>query len=443
MKLPCENYIIRKFLAPLRNGGPKMVQSFYESVLEQIDSTVERVCIDPGIAKIIKTPERELTVQIPIVNDNGEIDVFTGYRVQHNSARGPCKGGIRYHPGTDLEEVKALATLMSLKCAVANVPYGGAKGGIACEPRILSPCELQKITKRYASMIHPFIGPKRDIPAPDVNTNAETMGWFMDAASMYSGTTMLDIVTGKPIELGGSLGRREATGRGVMLNALEILHRLGKDVKGANVAVQGFGNVGSVAAQLLAEHGAKVIAVSDVSGMLYDPDGIDVDSLIDKVYSAPKSRFFSELEVKGATFDQDGNRILFSDVDVLIPAALENQITTDNADEVRAKIIVEGANGPITKKADQVINEQGTHVIPDILANSGGVIVSYFEWVQGIQSFFWDEDEVNKHLKRIMLKSFSEVWDMSRDENISMREAAFTNGVSKIARALELRGIFP
>lgn len=420
-----------------------MVQSFYDSVLAQIDSTAERICIDPGIAKIIKTPERELTVQIPIVNDQGEIDVFTGYRVQHNSARGPCKGGIRYHPATDLDEVKALATLMSFKCAVANVPYGGAKGGITCDPRKLSLCELQKITKRYAAMIHPFIGPKRDIPAPDMNTNAETMGWFMDAASMYSGNTMLDIVTGKPLELGGSLGRREATGRGVMLNTLEILYRLGKDVKGSNVAVQGFGNVGSVAAQLLAEYGAKVVAVSDVSGLLHDPDGIDVNSLIEQVYSSPKPRFFSDLEVEGATFDQDGNRILFSDVDVLIPAALENQITTDNADDVNANIIVEGANGPITKKADSIINEKGIHVIPDILANSGGVVVSYFEWVQGIQSFFWDEDEVNKHLKRIMLGSFSEVWEMAKKENISMREAAFTNGVSKISKALELRGIFP
>jgi glutamate dehydrogenase/leucine dehydrogenase len=332
---------------------------------------------------------------------------------------------------------------MSLKCSVANVPYGGAKGGIACDPRKLSPCELQKITKRYAAMIHPFIGPKRDIPAPDMNTNAETMGWFMDAASMYSGTTMLDIVTGKPLELGGSLGRREATGRGVMLNILEILYRLGRDPKNSSVAVQGFGNVGSVAAQLLTEEGAKVVAVSDISGMLYDPDGIDVEGLIDFVYSSPKPRLFSEYEGDGTTFDQDGKQILYSDVDVLVPAALENQIITDNADKVQADIIVEGANGPITKKADNIINEKGIHVVPDILANSGGVVVSYFEWVQGIQSFFWDEDEVNKHLKRIMLGSFSEVWEMSKNEKISMREAAFTNGVSKISRALELRGIFP
>jgi len=420
-----------------------MAQTFYDSVLEQIDSTVERICLDPGIAKIIKTPERELTVQIPIVNDEGEIDVFRGFRVQHSSARGPCKGGIRYHPDTDIEEVKALATLMSLKCAVANVPYGGAKGGIACDPRELSRCEVQKITKRYAAMILPIIGPKKDIPAPDVNTNPETMGWFMDAASMYEGNTMLDIVTGKPLELGGSLGRKEATGRGVMLNTLEILKHLDRDVKGTTVAVQGFGNVGSIAAHLLAEKGARIVALSDVSGVLHDPDGLDVSKLMDFVHSSERPRLFSEYECPNCVFEKDGKNILYSDVDVLIPAALENQITIDNADRVRANVVVEGANGPITRKADAVVNEKGIHVIPDILANSGGVIVSYFEWVQGIQSFFWDEDEVNRHLKRIMLRSFSEVWDLSRKENISMRDSAFMNGVSKIARALELRGIFP
>ncbi|MGA1792373.1 MAG: Glu/Leu/Phe/Val family dehydrogenase [Thermoplasmatota archaeon] len=420
-----------------------MVQSFYASVLEQIDSTVERLCIDPGIAKIIKTPERELTVQIPIVNDEGEIDVFTGYRVQHNSARGPCKGGVRYHPQTDLDEVKALATLMSLKCAVANVPFGGAKGGVTCDPSELSRCEIQKITKRYATMINPFIGPKKDIPAPDMNTNAETMGWFMDAVSMYAGHTMLDIVTGKPLELGGSLGRREATGRGVMLNTMELLNRLGRDPKKTTVAVQGFGNVGSVAAQLITEQGSKVIAVSDMSGLLYDPDGVDVDALVKFVYSGPRPRLFKDFEGPGHTFEKEGTKILYEDVDVLVPAALENQITIDNADKVKARIIVEGANGPITKRADSVMIEMGTHVIPDILANSGGVIASYFEWVQGIQSFFWDEDEVNRHLKRIMLKSFKEVWDMAQKEKITLREAAFTLGISKISNALELRGIFP
>ncbi|MFW3145769.1 MAG: Glu/Leu/Phe/Val family dehydrogenase [Thermoplasmatota archaeon] len=420
-----------------------MPQTFYESVLDQIDSTVERICIDPGIAKIIKTPERELTVQIPIVNDEGEIDVFTGYRVQHNSARGPCKGGVRYHPSTNLDEVKALATLMSLKCAVANVPFGGAKGGITCDPSELSRCEIQKITKRYATMIHPFIGPKKDIPAPDMNTNAETMGWFMDAVSMYAGHTMLDIVTGKPLELGGSLGRREATGRGVMLNTMEILKRLGREPEKTTVAVQGFGNVGSVAGQLIAEKGSKVVAISDVSGVLYNPDGFDVEALIKYVYSGERPRLFKDYEGSNCTFEKDGEKIIYEDVNVFVPAALENQITMDNADRVRADIIVEGANGPITKKADSVMAEKGIVVVPDILANSGGVVASYFEWVQGIQSFFWDEDEVNRHLKRIMLKSFQEVWDLSKRENITMRESAFINGLTKITRALELRGIFP
>lgn len=418
-------------------------QKFYESVLEQIDVTVERMCIDPGIAAMIKQPERELTVQIPIVADDGEISVYTGYRVQHNSARGPCKGGVRYHPATDLDEVRALATLMSLKCAVANVPYGGAKGGIRCDPRELSPCEIQKITKRYATAIMPIIGPKKDIPAPDVNTSAETMGWFMDAVSMSEGSTMLDIVTGKPVELGGSLGRREATGRGVMLITLEILEKLGVEVGDTTVAIQGFGNVGSVAAFLLSEKGARIIAVSDVSGTLINWEGLDIAGLIDFVYSSSKPRLFSEYEGEGCEFDPDGSNILTMEVEVLIPAALEGQITVDNADDVKAKVIVEGANGPITKKGDEIMNAKGIHVVPDILANSGGVIVSYFEWVQGIQSFFWDEDEVNMHLQRIMHKAFMEVWDKSSDEKLSLRDSAFILGISKIARALELRGIFP
>lgn len=420
-----------------------MVQTFYDSVLNQIDSISERMCVDPGIVKMIKQPERELTVQVPVVMDDGEIDVFTGFRVQHSSARGPCKGGVRYHPGTDLEEVKALATLMSLKCAVANVPYGGAKGGIRIDPREHSPCELQKVTKRYAAAIMPIIGPKKDIPAPDVNTNPETMGWFMDAASMFNGSTMLDIVTGKPLELGGSLGRMEATGRGVMLNTLEILKRLDKDPKGCSVAIQGFGNVGSIAAHLLSDRGTKIVAISDVSGMLYDPDGIDVHNLVKFIYPGGKPRLFSEYEKSGVDFIENGEDILTLDVDVLIPAALENQITADNADEVAADVIVEGANGPVTRNADSVLNEKDVHLVPDILANSGGVVVSYFEWVQGIQSFFWDIEEVNRNLKKIMQRSFSEVWDLARKEGFSMRDSAFQNGITKISRAIELRGIFP
>jgi len=418
-----------------------MSQSFYESVLEEIDSVAEKINLAPGIHRMIRQPERELTVSIPIVMDNGEIEVFTGYRVQHSSARGPCKGGIRYHPDTTLDEVKALATLMSLKCAVANVPYGGAKGGVRCDPRALSKTELQRLTKRYTAMILPIIGSRHDIPAPDVNTDDETMGWIMDAVSMFEGQTVLDIVTGKPI--GGSLGRREATGRGVMLNTVEILKRMGKQIKGSTVAVQGFGNVGSVAAHLLAEMGCKVVAVSDVSCGIYNPDGLDVDRLVRFVYSSEKPELLENYQLEGNDDRISNKELLELDVDVLIPAALENQITTDNADNIKADIIVEGANGPVTKHADEILNERGVIIVPDILANSGGVIVSYFEWVQGIQSFFWDLDEVNRNLEKVMLKSFSEVWELGKREKTSLRDAAFMLALKKIAKAIELRGIFP
>ncbi|HEC81804.1 MAG TPA: Glu/Leu/Phe/Val dehydrogenase, partial [Thermoplasmatales archaeon] len=386
-----------------------MIQSFYESVLEQIDFIAERMSLDSGIHKILRQPERELTVAVPVVMDDGGIEVFTGYRVQHSSVRGPCKGGIRYHPDTNLDEVRALATLMTLKCAVANVPYGGAKGGVRCDPSKLSKTELQRLTKRYTAMILPIIGPRHDIPAPDVNTNAETMGWIMDAVSMYEGQTVLDIVTGKPIDLGGSLGRREATGRGVMFNTLEILRRLKKDVRKTTVAIQGFGNVGSVAAELLEKQGCKVVAVSDVSCGLYNPDGLNIKALIDFVYNAPRPRLLKDYKLGRNDERISNEELLELEVDVLIPAALENQITSDNVDNIRAEVVVEGANGPVTKNADDVLAERGVTVVPDILANSGGVIVSYFEWVQGIQSFFWDIDEVNRNLEKIILKSFNEV----------------------------------
>ena len=419
------------------------MQTFYESVLQQIDHIAERIGLDAGITKMLKHPERELTVAIPVVMDDGSLEVFTGYRVQHSSAIGPCKGGIRYHPNVDLDEVKALATLMTFKCAVANVPYGGAKGGVRCDPSKLSKMELQRLTKRYTAMILPIVGPRHDIPAPDVNTNAETMGWIMDAVSMYEGQTVLDIVTGKPIELGGSLGRREATGRGVMLNTLEILKRLKKNPKGAKVAIQGFGNVGSVTAELLEEQGCKVVAVSDVSCGLYNPDGLNIKALIDFVYNAPRPRLLKDYKLGRNDERISNEELLELDVDVLIPAALENQITTENVDNIKADVIVEGANGPITKDADEVLAEKKVIVVPDILANSGGVIVSYFEWVQGIQSFFWGIDEVNENLKKIMLKSFSEVWETGEKEKVTLRDAAFILAIRKIAKAVELRGIFP
>ena len=423
--------------------GDHMVQSFYASVLEQIDSIAERINLDAGIHKILKQPERELTVQIPIETDEDLIEVFTGYRVQHSSARGPCKGGIRYHPSTNLDEVKALATLMSFKCAVANVPFGGAKGGITCDPCTMSNKELQRLTKRYAAQILPIIGPRADIPAPDVNTNAETMGWFMDAVSMHEGSTVLDIVTGKPLELGGSCGRHEATGRGVMLNTMEMLKRLKRSPKQISVAIQGFGNVGSIGAQLLYEKGCKIVAVSDVSGALYNPDGLDIPDLMQYITSSGRPPCLDQYQKKKGDSLIGNDELLLLDVDVLVPAALENQIHSDNADAIMAKIIVEGANGPVTKKADAILSEKKVYVVPDILANSGGVIVSYFEWVQGIQSFFWDLNEVNQNLKNIMLKAFSDVWTIAQTEKTSLRDAAFILATKKIAHAIELRGIFP
>ena len=410
-----------------------MVQPFYESVLEQIDATAKRIALDSGIHKMIRQPERELTVGIPIENETGEIEVFTGYRIQHSSARGPCKGGIRYHPDTNLDEVKALATLMTLKCAVANVPYGGAKGGIRCNPSKLSKKELQRLTKRYAAMILPIIGPRRDIPAPDVNTNAETMGWIMDAISMHEGATVLDIVTGKPLELGGSLGRSEATGRGVMISTIEILKKLKKDPKKTTVAVQGFGNVGSIGAELLAKQGCKIQAVSDVSCAIYNSDGLDISDLISYIISKPRIPLFKDYKLKKGDEIIKNEELLETDVDVLIPAALENQIHSDNADRIKAKIIVEGANGPVTKKGDEILAEKGIYVVPDILANSGGVVVSYFEWVQGIQSFFWDIDEVNENLKKIMLKAFSDIWNISKREKVNFRDAAFILAIKTVS----------
>lgn len=402
-----------------------MIQSFYESVLEEIDQTAETISLNPGIHSMIRQPEKELTVSVPIEDDDGNIKVFTGFRVQHSSARGPCKGGIRYHSGTNLDEVKALATLMSLKCAVANVPYGGAKGGIQCDPSSLSRDELMHMTKRYALMILPIIGSRRDIPAPDVNTNAETMGWIMDAVSMHEGQTTLDIVTGKPLELGGSLGRSEATGRGVMLNTIQMLKKLKKDPEKTSIAIQGFGNVGSIAAKLLAEKGCKIQAVSDVSGAVYNSNGLDVASLLSYMNSPSKNPSLSEYPLEGDDERISNEELLALDCDVLIPAALENQIHANNADDVKAKVIVEGANGPLTKKADKIISEKDIRVVPDILANSGGVIVSYFEWVQSIQSFFWTVGEVNENLRKIMLKSFSEVWGLAKKRSITLRDAAF------------------
>jgi len=416
-------------------------QDLWATVLAQLDDVAQRLGLDPSIHAILRQPERELTVAVPVVMDDGRIEVFTGYRIQHSSARGPCKGGIRYHPDVNLNEVKALAALMTWKCAVVSIPYGGAKGGVKCDPRQMSEDEVRRMTRRFTAMIMPIIGSKRDIPAPDVNTNAQTMAWMADTFSMLAGKTVTEIVTGKPIPLGGSLGRKEATGRGVAIITRELLKRKRRRLSDTTVAVQGYGNVGSHAVTILDQMGCKIVAVSDISGGLYNPCGLDVASINQHVAAHPK-RLLEGYEAPGVE-EITNHELLVSDVDVLIPAALEHQIRADNAPYIRAKMIVEAANGPTTREADEILNDQGIIVVPDILANAGGVVVSYFEWVQDLQCFFWDEAEVNRNLKRIMVRSFEEVWDFSREQNVPLRLGACMLAVDRVAGAVHARGIFP
>lgn len=416
-------------------------QGLWDTVLTMLDDVAQRLELDGGIYAILRQPERELTVSVPVVMDNGQIQVFTGYRVQHSSARGPCKGGIRYHPDVDLNEVRALAAMMTWKCAVVDIPYGGAKGGIHCDPVGMSENERCRMTRRYAAMIMPIIGSKRDIPAPDVNTNAQTMAWIADTVSMLQGKTTMDIVTGKPVPLGGSLGRKEATGRGVALATWELLKRKNRRLEETTVAVQGYGNVGMSAATILSLMGCKIIAVSDVSGGLYHPHGLDIASINQHIAVHPR-RLLEGYEASGVE-KLNNDELLTSDVDVLVPAALEHQIHADNAPCIRAKMIVEGANGPTTPEADDILNDRGITIVPDILANAGGVIVSYFEWVQDLQFFFWSEKEVNSNLERIMVNSFKGVWEFSHEQQVSLRLGAYMLAVDKVAKAVQERGIFP
>lgn len=413
----------------------------YDNVLAIMDRAAQMLKLDPNEFVTLKYPERELKVSIPVEMDDGSVQVFEGYRVQHSSSRGPCKGGIRFHPDTDIDEVKALAVWMTLKCAVVNIPYGGAKGAVKVDPKKLSTNELKRLTRRYTAMILPIIGPEKDIPAPDVNTNAQIMGWIMDTYSMFKGYTVQGVVTGKPIEIGGSLGRSDATGRGVMLITREILHRKGVPVMGARIAIQGMGNVGGATARLLNEAGCKIVAVSDVSGGLYNPEGLDIQNITGylkensrnllKDYNADAARHITNAE------------LLACDCDVLIPAAMENQIDGDNADSIRAKIIVEAANGPTTVEADKILDSKGICVVPDVLANSGGVVVSYFEWVQNIQSLTWDEEEVNRTLEKVMIRAFNEVWDKAGQNQTTMRLGAYMVSLERVAKAKKIRGIFP
>lgn len=413
----------------------------YAMALEQLDQVAQKIKLDPNMLRVLCHPERELTVSCPVVMDDGRTEVFTGHRVQHSSVRGPCKGGIRYHESVTIDEVRALAMWMTWKCAVVNIPYGGAKGGVKVDVTKLSLNEIRRLTRRYTVGIMPIIGAHKDIPAPDVNTNSETMGWIMDTVSMFEGSTVLDIVTGKAIDLGGSLGRREATGRGVMFNTMELLKRWDKKPETTSVAVQGFGNVGSVSADLLMEQGCTVVAVSDVTGGYYNPKGLPIKQMIEYCKKSKNHQLdgFDAPEVSKIS-----NSELFQlDVDILVPAALEKQITKQNVDTIKAKAIVEGANGPVTPDAEKELCKKGCHIVPDILANSGGVIVSYFEWVQSIQHFFWDLDEVNRNLEKVIIKSFDAVWKLANQEGCEMRSAAMIIAVESVARAMAERGIFP
>lgn len=413
----------------------------YEMFKTQVRLAGKKLGLSPDLLAIIETPERVLEVAIPVRMDDGHIEVFTGYRVQHSSVRGPCKGGIRYHPAVTVDEVKALAGWMTLKCAVVDIPFGGGKGGIVCDPTKLSEGELERLTRRYTAMILPLIGPNRDIPAPDVNTTAKIMNWFMDTATALRGEPMYAIVTGKDVAVGGARGRREATGRGVMIVTQEVLARLGKRVEGIRVAVQGFGNVGSVAALLLHQSGAKVVGVADISGGLYNPNGLNIPELLEYVEHSPK-RLIAGYSAPGVSAIP-AEEVLTLDVDVLVPAALEGQITERNAGQIKAKIIVEGANGPTTPEADVILEERGRIVVPDILANAGGVVVSYFEWVQNLQYFYWDETETNVKLAQIMRRAFNDVWTLAQEKRVSLRIAAQILALSRVAEAIRLRGIFP
>ncbi len=410
-----------------------------DSALRQLDSAARALNLDPGMHKFLSTPERTLIVSVPVMLEDGQLEVYTGYRVQHSTGRGPGKGGIRFHPGVTLEEVEGLAMLMTWKCAVTDLPLGGAKGGVAVDPHRLTRRQVERLTKRYTAAILPIIGPERDIPAPDVNTDESTMAWIVDTVTMMTGQHSPEVVTGKPIELGGSRGRTEATGRGVAFVTLEALKRAGRLPENTRVAVQGFGNVGSVTAKGLAEAGCKIVAVSDVSGGYAAPYGIDIPGAIEHVRRHPKRL----LEGLPGLSKISNAELLAMDVDVLVPAALEGQITSANVHEVRAKIIVEGANGPITADADRKLADRGVVIMPDILANAGGVVVSYFEWVQSRAQFYWELDEVERRLEIYMRRASDLVLAKTKVYDCTPREAAFIVAVERVASAIEKRGIFP
>jgi len=412
-------------------------EEFQDAAIRLFNIAADHLHLDPGIREKLKWPKRELTVHFPVKMDDGTIKVFVGHRVQHNVTRGPAKGGIRYHPDVTLEEVRALAALMTWKCAVVNVPFGGAKGGVKCDPKKMSLRELEGLTRRYTTEISLLLGPESDIPAPDVYTNAQTMAWIMDTYSMHRGHSTPSVVTGKPIEIGGSFGRVEATGRGVMLSVRETAKLIGMALEGATVVVQGFGNVGSVAAVLLHALGCKVVAASDTRGGIHSAKGFDPSAALRHKEGAGSVVGFP------ATDRVSNEELLEIPCDILIPSALEAQIDGDNAPRIKTRMIVEGANGPITPEGDAVFAERKIPVIPDILANAGGVIVSYFEWVQGLQQFFWAEDEVNQNLERILVREFHRVWQTAGEYKVRLRVGALIRAINRVANALYIRGIYP
>lgn len=416
-----------------------MELSAFEVAKKQIDVVSEEMGLDPNLTKYLKRVERALIVTIPIKMDDGSLEIFEGYRVHHSTVRGPGKGGIRYSPEVNLDEVKALAIWMTWKCSLLNLPLGGAKGGVCVDPRKLSKNELERLTRRYTSEIINIIGPDIDIPAPDVNTNAQVMAWIMDTYSMNKGRSVPGVVTGKPIEIGGSVGREPATGMGLYFILEAMCEKLTFEMKSQKIVVQGFGNVGGTIADLLYKEGCKVMAVSDISGGLYFSEGLEIDKLLEWTREGNYLKDYTDKRYELITNDE----LLTIDCDVLIPAALENQITHKNANNIKCKIILEGANGPVTPKADRMLFEKGILILPDILANSGGVCVSYFEYVQDIRAYFWELDRINKELKKIILRAFEEVYEVSKERNITLRTAAYVIAVTRIAKAIELRGIFP
>ncbi len=419
------------------NVAVKEVLNPFEIAQAQFATAADQLKLEPWLREVLKTPKRQLIVAIPTKMDDGSIHVFEGYRVQHSLARGPAKGGIRYHPSVTLDEVKALASWMTWKCATVNIPFGGGKGGVVCNPKEMSLRELENMTRRYASEISIIIGPDRDIPAPDVYTNPQVMAWIMDTYSMTKGSTALGVVTGKPLQVGGSQGRGEATARGVQFVTREACGEKKIALRGARVAVQGFGNAGGIAARLLSEDGAAVIAVSDSGGGILNSKGLDINAVLAYKERTGSLRGFPEADAIS------NEKLLELECEVLVPAALENQITLENASRIRAKIVAEAANGPTTPGADEVLYKNGIFLIPDILTNAGGVTVSYFEWVQSLQSFFWEEEQVNQHLEKVMTRAFREVLAIAGKYNVHMRTAAYILAVGRVAEATRIRGIYP